>query len=162
MERIAVVSALAGIVWYAFRVKRMNDPRDYASIDVAHEPRISTVRFQEFELVDPVSYAAGTAAVQEFSRLFQETFRAKVSMAIVLTKMAHARQRMHREFHALRMWLPNDAAAERRLIAGIEETDAAMALAMYNVVRREPSVTLLHGAGILADPTVRAAGDTWD
>jgi len=141
--------------------KRMNDPLDYASLQVAHEPRISTARFEGLDAIDPVTHAAGTAAVAEFSRQYQASFLAESDPSDVIHKMSLARRRMQREFHALRMWLPNDAALNRRVLAGIEETDAAMALAMADVAARFPEVRLAFGAGIVQQPKVRAVGDVW-
>jgi len=159
--KIALVIAFAVVAWFYQASKRLSDPLDEASLGVGHEPRISTVRFHEFSKIDPVSYGSGIAAVKEFSRQYQATFLAGADVQKSVRDMSRSRRRMQREFHALRMWLPNDAPAERRLLAGIEETDAAMALALSEVADRFPEVSLLFGAGILAHPVLRAAGDTW-
>lgn len=110
---------------------------------------------------DPMSYDNGIAAISEFSRTYQSSFLAEMDPANVVRAMFLARRSMSREFHALRSWLPNDAALERRLLAGIEETDVAMAMAMADVATRFPCVKLYYGAGILPHPTVRAHDDTW-
>jgi hypothetical protein len=161
MKIVALLIVVAAAWYGASRIKRLHDPNDYASYYVRHEPRISTAKFEGLHAVDPVSHAAGIAAIREFSRQYQQSFLAETDPERIVRDMSRSRMRMNREFHALRMWLPNDAVAERQLVSGIEETDAAMALAMADLAARFPSVKLAHGAGILASPVVRAAEDTW-
>jgi hypothetical protein len=162
MLKIFMAGAGVALGAWAYAVsKRANDPLEVASTQVDHEPRISTARFEGLDAIDPVTHGAGVAAIREFSRHYQASFLAESDPAEVLRQMSLARRRMQREFHALRMWLPNDAAANRRVVAGIEETDAAMALAMAEVAARFPRLRLAFGAGILQHPTLRAADDVW-
>jgi hypothetical protein len=155
---IAIFVALVFVFRY---VRRLNDPNDYASLHVPYEPRISIARFQGLRDADPLSYDAGIAAIREFSRLFQSSFLHETDPHDVVKKMAHSRQRMHKEFHALRLWLPNDMYRERRLVQGIEEVDDMMARALADVAARFPQVKLYFGAGVLSQAPIRAADDTW-
>ena len=159
----SVVASFAGVavaIWTWRSVRRLNDPLDYASLDVRHEPRITTARFWGMEQYDTVSYNAGMAAIREFSRHFQSSHLAEIDVLDVVRAMSRCRRRMHREFHSLRMWLPNDSELNRRLLAGIDETDEAMALSLADVVSRFPETRLVYGAGILG-ATVRSADDFW-
>jgi hypothetical protein len=157
---LASLAGIAAIAWIWRSVRRLNDPLDYASLDVRHEPRITTARFWGMHTYDAVSHEAGIAAIEEFSRLFQSSHLAEVDPLDVVRQMSRCRRRMHREFHSLRMWLPNDSDLERRLLAGIDETDEAMALSLADITHRFPETRLVYGAGMLG-ATVRSAGDTW-
>ena len=159
----SVVASLAGAavaIWAWRSVRRLNDPLDYASLGVRHEPRITTARFWGMDTYDKVSHGAGIAAIEEFSRLFQSSHLAEVDALDVVRQMSRCRRRMHREFHSLRMWLPNDSDLERRLLAGIDETDEAMAISLADITHRFPETRLVYGAGMLG-ATVRPTGDTW-
>jgi hypothetical protein len=160
--QIVVGGAIAGAaIWALWKISRLNDPMDYASLHVGHEPRISLARFRDVRHYDPVSYDAGIAAVSEFSREYQSSFLAETDPATVVRAMTRSRRAMHREFHAFRQWLPNDAPLERRILAGIEDVDAAMVVALADVAARFPCVKLYYGAGMTTHPTLRAADDTW-
>ena len=158
---IAALGSCVAIAWAMWYVSRLNDPMDYASLGVPYEPRLSLARFRDLRHYDPVSYDNGVAAISEFSREYQSSFLAESDPAKVVRLMTRTRRAMHREFHALRHWLPNDARLERRLLAGIEETDAAMAIGLADVAARYPCVKLYLGAGIVTHPTLRASDDTW-
>jgi hypothetical protein len=156
-----VAAVIVIVLYFAFRyVRRMNDPNDYLSLNVPYEPRISISRFGGTRQFDPVSYDAGIAAIREFSRLYQSSFLFETDPADVVKKMSHARQRMHKEFHALRLWLPNDLHVEKRVVQGIEEVDDMMARALTDVTSRFPQVKLYFGAG-KSQAHVRAYDDTW-
>lgn len=159
--KMILLVAIAVIFYFVFRyIQRLNDPNDYLSLDVPYEPRISISRFRGTREFDPVSYDAGIAAIREFSRLYQSSFLFETNPENVVKKMSHARQRMQKQFHALRLWLPNDMYLERRLVQGIEEVDDAMARALSDVASRFPDVKLYLGAGKTQD-RVRAFDDTW-
>lgn len=162
MHPAAVIGLVAGIAWTAWYVRRLNDPMDYLSLHVGYQPRFSMARFEGLRQYDSVTYDAGFAAVTEFSRHYQSSFLDGVIPCAVVDSLARCRNQAQKEFHALRRWLPNDLVLERRLLAGIEETDAAMALAMADVADRFPQVRLRSGAGIIGHPTVKPEGDTWD
>lgn len=147
--------------YFVFRfIQRLNDPNDYLSLDVPYEPRISVARFRGTRQYDPSTYDKGIAAIREFSRLYQSSFLFETNPEHVIEKMSHARQRMQKEFHALRLWLPNDMYLEKRLVQGIEEVDDAMARALTDVTSRFPDVKLSFGAGKAQD-RLRAIDDTW-
>ena len=161
-DKALALLAVLGLGAWAFRyLRRLNDPLDYLSLSVAYEPQLSIARFEGLRQYDALTYDDAMAAMREFSRQYQASFLAETDPAEVVRGMARARSKMHANFHTLRQWLPNDLPRERRVLAGIEETDARMALAMRDVAKRYPSVALLHGAGILADPSVKAAHDLW-
>jgi hypothetical protein len=161
--RLLATALVVWVVLWVGKMRRAHDPDDYAALATDFEPRISVVRFRPFASVDPVTHDAGVAAVREFSRLYQSTYAHNTdghSVPNALRGMALARGTARREFHELRMRLPNDAHADRAVLQGIVETDAAMAEAMAELSRRVPECRLMHGAGIVQD-VVRAAGDTW-
>ena len=158
--RVVFTALVIWVVLWVGKMRRAHDPDDYAALATDFEPRISVVRFRPFASVDPVTHDAGVAAVREFSRLYQSTHAHGTDVPGALRGMALARGTARREFHELRMRLPNDAHADRAVLQGIVETDAAMAEAMAELSRRVPECRLMHGAGIVQD-VVRAAGDTW-
>lgn len=161
MDLRIVAVGVAVLMFILKGVRRSNDPLDYASLAVHHEPRISIARFIGLDVYDRISHASGIASITEFSRVYQSSFLAETDAMTVLRDMSRCRLKMHREFHALRLWLPNDAALEHRILAGIEETDAAMALAMKDVTARFPNTKLAFGAGVLGHPTLRSDTDVW-
>lgn len=156
---VYVIVLVIGVYTFKY-IKRLNDPNDYLSLNVPYEPRISVARFQGLRSFDTSTYDAGIAAIREFSRLYQSSFLFETNPADVVKKMSHSRQRMHKEFHALRLWLPNDMQAEKRLVQGIEEVDDMMARALVDVTARFPEVKLYFGAG-KSQAHVRAYDDTW-
>lgn len=156
----SLAAAAAAGVWYASRSAA--DPFAIPGADLpAFEPLISLARFRPHADVDPISYGAGAAHVHEFSRQYQVSFTGGCDPHAVVRRLSRARLGMQREFHALRMWLENDARKERAVLQGISETDATMAIAMADVARRFPEVRLAHGAGAAEPGPVRAAGDSW-
>ena len=161
MDLRVLAIGVAVLMYVLKSVRRSNDPLDYASLDARHEPRISVARFADLEVYDRVSHASGIASITEFSRVYQSSFLAETDAMTVLRDMSRCRLKMHREFHALRLWLPNDAALEHRILAGIAETDAAMALAMKDVTARFPNTKLAFGAGVISHPTIRSDTDVW-
>lgn len=159
----ALVLAVVATLYAAFKyISRLHDPDDYLALDVGFEPRISIARFDGFEKYDALSHEAGLFALREFSRHYQSAFLSKADPVAIVSKLARCRRDFVREMHALRMWLPNDAPLERRLLAGIEEADTAMATALAEVAKRYPEVRLAHGAGVLPHPTLRAHDDVWE
>lgn len=157
----AILAIIVG--WWYLRERRLHDPLDVASYAVQHEPRLDVARFDGLRSYDPLNYDDGIAAIREFSREYQESFLNEPDHPVGnVLAMARCRRRMHKHMHALRMWLPNDSAMERRLLAGIEETDAGMAWAMAELTRRYPGTKLMQGAGILMHPTVRGYDDVWE
>lgn len=161
--RFAVALVTAIVLLAVFRrVRRLHDPSDYLSLSTGFEPRFPTARFTGFDAYDKVTYDAGMLAMREFSRHYQSSFLAGATPSAVIDAMARCRRDFVREMHALRMWLPNDAPLERRLLAGIEETDAAMAAAMAVVAERFPETKLKHGAGANVRSTLRAKDDVWN
>lgn len=147
MNTWMVVAALVAVVYIFNYVKRMNDPMDYAALDVRYTPQLSVSRFQGLRKYDHISYDGGVAAMKEFSRRYQSSFLAEVDPTDIVKKMTASRRTMQREFHSLQKFLPNDLIQERRLLAGIEETDARMAQALAEVAARFPQVALLESAG---------------
>lgn len=161
LDNRAVVALVGlGLAWMFSYVRRQNDPQDYASIG-GHQPRFSVARFDAMRQYDSITYDAGFGALSEFSRVYQSSFLDGVEPETIVRQLAVCRNTARKEFHALRRWLPNDIALDRRLLAGIEETDAAMALAMKDLADRFPAIRLQFGAGILVHPTLRAADDVF-
>jgi hypothetical protein len=164
----AVALAAVALWWYFDRLRRSNDVRDLlATTAVRFEPRLSEVRMREFADTDRLTHGAAVDAMREFSRLYQESFVPTYarSAASLVTRMQDWRAVFVREMHALRMWLPNDLPKERRLLAAIEETDAAMELAVQDVSGRLKGTALLRpyvGRQRLFGGGVRAADDTWE
>jgi hypothetical protein len=156
---VATVAVALGMAWMFWHVRRLNDPLDYASLDVGYQPRFSTARFDGLRKYDPITYDAGFAALSEFSRVYQSSFVEEVRPEVVVKHLASCRNVARKEFHALRRWLPNDLPLNRRLLAGIEETDAAMAVAMADIADRFPDVRLQYGAGIISHPTLKGKDD---
>lgn len=159
LSAFLAAAAVAAGAWYATRTAA--DPNATSGAEAAFEPLISLARFRPHADVDPISYGAGAAHVHEFSRQYQVSFTGGCDPHAVVHRLSRARLGMQREFHALRMWLENDARKERAVLQGISETDATMAIAMADVARRFPEVRLAHGAGAAEPGPVRAAGDSW-
>lgn len=143
----------------AWSARRRRDPTEFTTL--AFEPRISVARFAGYRDVDPVDYDDAIAAVLEFSRLYQTTHLEGCDIAKTVKLMDAARRSFCRNMRRVRFWMPNSAADETQLLAGIAETDAAMARTLADVAQRFPQVRLLYGAGLTPDPFLRSVDDYW-
>lgn len=141
-------------------IQRLNDPLDYLSLYVSHQPKFSLRYFDGMDAYDPVSYADAMHAIREFSRVYQTSFLADIDPLRATRRMAQQRRLLHRHLHTLRHYLPNDIQLTRRLLVGLEHTDGGMAACMDDVSRRFPEVRLAYGAGVLQQGP-RAVDDTW-
>ena len=154
-----------GVWWYYTKVQTMNDVRAYQDTPVMYQPVLSTARLDEFQTYDPVSHTRALQSMREFSRLYQESFLADADALDILARMHTMRSQTTRELHALRHWLPNDLALDRRLLACIEETDSAMVTALREVSDRRDVRgydPVLGRARFQDDLGVRAIDDEWD
>lgn len=152
---------LAALAWYAWTRRHLVDPRT-ASIRTL--PALSERRLVEFAALDPVCASGATDAMREFSRLYQESFLVDAEPCRVARRMHDARAAFAREANGLRLWLPNDAPAERRLVAFAEETDATMAHMLADVAHRRDVRGMEPRAGRLRFQDhlgVRAVDDEW-
>lgn len=150
----SVIAAAAAAAVVAWAWTSRDDPR---GIGGEFAPRISLVRLAEFEGVDPLAHAAAVAHARDFSRVYQDSFAGDTDARRQARMLHRARRRCAAEMHGLRMCLPNDLNAERRLLHCIEETDAVMAAALAELADRRPEACVMSPPG----PEVRGAEDVW-
>lgn len=160
MLRFVALTAAIVVAFY-WASSRRRDPTDFASADETFAPVISIARFLPYRDVDPLDFDDAIAAVREFSRLYQTTFLHGCDVIKTVRLMHSARQTFARNMHRVRFWLPNSSADEAQILAGIEETRGAMAVALAEVTRRFPDVRLLYGSGAEMESAVRSVDDVW-
>jgi hypothetical protein len=94
-----------------------------------------------FRDAGPLQHDAAREATADFERAFQRTLSTADAPAVRLLFAHRARAQQH--LHELRMRLPNDLSAERRLAALAERLDRAM-LEHIEDARQRGSVPLVH------------------
>lgn len=167
LQRLKVVigCAVAYGLWRYFKATQaLHDVRAYQETKVPYYPHLSTSRLDEFVQYDGWSHSQAVASMEEFSRLYQESFLADSPAKTIVCRLQSSRARCMRHLYALKDWLPNDVRLMRRLIACAEETDAAMATAIEEVSRRRGVEGLEPHAGRLRfwdQLGVRASNDSW-
>lgn len=169
MRAALIIGAVAGYgLWtYFTKLRQLNDVRAYHDKAVPYYPQLSTARLDEFATHDLWTHGRAVAAMKEFSRLYQESYLGDTEAATLLRRMQEMRATAMREMHALRLWIPNDLGKDRRMLACIEETDAAMVTALREVADRRGTQGIEPYAGRLRfwddkeGITVRASNDVW-
>lgn len=152
-------AALYGVLQGVRHIQRRTDPMSYDA--TTFNPVFSTLYFDGLREFDPVSYDDAMHTLTEFSRLYQSSFLVHQDTRRIVEHMHRQRRLFHRYIHTLRQYLPNDLLMEKRLILGIEHTDDGMASCLADIAQRQPSVRLLHGAGVQSRGP-RAVDDRWD
>jgi len=153
--------ALLGAWHYVVSTRRAHDVRAYHDARVPYHPQLSTARLDAFAIYDRWTHGNAVRAMHEFSRLYQESFLHESDPFDLADQMHAQRIATSRELHALRLWLPNDLAKERQLIAYAEEIDASMRAALDEMYLRRDVRGFNPHAGDDTPTGTKAATDVW-